>query len=163
MLKPTSRCLAANRRACFFKVMSTLSQQPWATSSRRAWGRWSRSSATWCCPAWFVLAPRDYIAYRPFSRVNLSFSGPCISALICAIWCFSSQEFAQYHLNKSSKYEAGTRKELLKGLDSFSGTLPPCALILKCELFNRALIKTIRQIRQDRSANQGTSVCFFTN
>lgn len=25
------------------------------------------------------------------------------------------QEFAQYHLNKSSKYEAGTSEELLKG------------------------------------------------
>lgn len=25
------------------------------------------------------------------------------------------QEFAQYHLNKSSKYEAGTTDELLKG------------------------------------------------
>lgn len=25
------------------------------------------------------------------------------------------QDFAQYHLNKSSKYEAGTTEELLKG------------------------------------------------
>lgn len=36
------------------QVRPTPSPRLWVTSSRPAWGRWSRSSATCCCPAWSV-------------------------------------------------------------------------------------------------------------
>lgn len=40
------------------QVTRTLRQRPWATSSHRAWGRWSRWSATCCCLTWSVGARR---------------------------------------------------------------------------------------------------------
>lgn len=213
MLNPTSWCPAANWRVCFFKATSTLSQQPWATSSRRAWGRWSRSSATCCCPAWFVsstwliaysrvvqsvsasgqsqrcyylyLNPRCFGEKIPKRAQHQAFKDPlkdetdcfpiqadqkgklhysyvwflCISALICVVWCFSSQEFAQYHLNKSSKYDPDTRKELLKGSDLPANSHPVFLF------WNSPSSPTAHWLRasdgsEDQPDSQGTFVCF---
>lgn len=70
------------------QVRLTRSPPPWATSSRPALGRWSRFSATCCCPAWSVCIT----CLSAYLQVLLGFlCDPVTQCVFLKAWLVSSK------------------------------------------------------------------------